>query len=183
MLKPLDIDEVQEAVDLVKNEIASSIVSSEINEIKNLIHEFHTSETNARLRIPVKNGFQFIPCEEIIMLRSNLNLCLFFRLNDETMTSSKNLNYYSSRLPEHDFIQVSRSYIINIKHLLRYSVEDGGLYIKKTIARPHYLQNTKMVFLMPWIINHSLLPKYNYIHFLHFLFSDLNCLTFTVISL
>ncbi len=137
LLKPLDIDEVLEAVELVKNEIESSIVSSEINEIKNLIHEFHTPETNTRLRIPVKNGFQFIPCEEIIMLRSHLNSSLIFRLSDDAMTSSKNLGYFSSLLPEHDFIQVSRSYIINVKHVLRYSSEDGGtIYLRNGCTAP-----------------------------------------------
>lgn len=125
LLKPLDIDEVLEAVELVKNEIESNTVSNEINKIKNLIHEFHASETNSRIKIPVKNGFQFVPCEEIVMLRSHQNSSLIFRQNNDTMTSSKNLSYFSSVLPEHDFVQVSRSFVININHVIRYSTEDG----------------------------------------------------------
>ncbi len=137
LLKPLDIDEVIEAVALVKNEIESSATSNDFDEIKHLIHGFHSSETKPRLRIPVKNGFQYISCEEIIMLRSQKNSSLIFSLNSDALASSKSLRYFSALLPEHDFIQVSRSHFININHVIRFSNEDGGtIYLKNECTAP-----------------------------------------------
>ncbi len=71
------------------------------------------------------------------MLRSHMNSSLIFRLNDDALTSSRNLSFFESVLPEQNFIRASKSYIININHVVRYSSEDGGtIYLRNGCTAP-----------------------------------------------
>jgi two-component system LytT family response regulator len=137
LLKPLDIDEVVESVECVINEINSNSVTHEIQDIKKMITGFHTTEKNHRLKLPVKSGFQYINHEEIVMLRSNSNSTVLFVANGEPHNSSKNLKFFTSVLNPHQFIKVSKSHLININHIVKYSVEDGGtIYLSNDCQAP-----------------------------------------------
>lgn len=131
LLKPLDIDEVVEAVALVKEEINASTSSIEIEDIRKILNGIHTSDNLSRLKLPVKNGFQYIPHEEIVMLRSNLNSTLVFLCNNQSVATSKNLKYLAALLPKQQFIRVSKSYIVNVAHVEKISNEDGGTIFLK----------------------------------------------------
>ncbi len=137
LLKPLDVDDVVEAVECVKNEINSRAVTHEIMDIKNLISHFHNREKNGRLKLPVKNGFQYVNHHDIVMLRSNTNSTMLFLANAEAHNSSKNLKYFTCQLNPQQFIRVSRSHIVNIGHVVKYTVEDGGtIYLTNDCQAP-----------------------------------------------
>lgn len=126
LVKPLDVDDVVEAVECVKNEINSSTVTHEIKDIKNMISHFHNGEKHARLKLPVRNGFQYVNHQDIVMLRSNANSTMLFLANAETHNSSKNLKFFTSLLNPGQFIRVSRSHVVNLQHVIKFTNEDGG---------------------------------------------------------
>lgn len=126
LVKPLDVDEVVEAVECVKNAIDSNKMTNEIKDIKKLISNIQNGEIHARLKIPVRNGFQLINCHDIIMLRSNVNSTMLFLTNQETLSSSKSLNYFQSALDSNQFKQAAKSHVVNLKHVTLFTHVDGG---------------------------------------------------------
>jgi two-component system LytT family response regulator len=126
LLKPLDIDEVIDSVNLVKEEIKMKLQEDELAGIKSLINAIGLAQTHNKIPFPVKNGVQYVPVEDIVMFRADLNAVIVF-LNDGTnIRTSRNLKHFEENYLARDFIRVSRSYIINKKYVQNYSSEDGG---------------------------------------------------------
>jgi len=126
LVKPLKADGVIDAVKCVLEEQPSQAPRVDINSIKSLLDEYTKNDAPSRLQIPRRNGFQYLPFDSIVMLRSDGNSTIVFPLDQEAITSIRNLKYFESVLPANKFVRVSRSFIINIDHVDRYSIEDGG---------------------------------------------------------
>jgi two-component system, LytTR family, response regulator len=126
LLKPLDIDEVIDSVNMVKEEISTISHEDDLIGIKTLLNTIGVTETHNKIPFPVKNGIQYIPVEDIVMFRSDLNDTIVFINNGTNLKTSRNLKYFEDHFTGGDFIRVSRSYIINKKHVQSYSSEDGG---------------------------------------------------------
>ncbi|MCF8366371.1 MAG: response regulator [Bacteroidales bacterium] len=126
LLKPLEIDEVIDVVASIKNEVFSQSVNDELIQLKEMIQTIRPVDSPNLIQLPVRNGFQCINSEDLIMLRSNSNSTILFLASGETVTSTKNLHHFETTLPAHRFIRVSKSHIINLDHVTRYTIEDGG---------------------------------------------------------
>jgi two-component system, LytTR family, response regulator len=110
LIKPLVIDEVIKTVNFV---------------VKSFLKTIELPETPTKIPCPASNGVHFIPRDEIVMFRSDLNNTIVFLSKGTSINSSRNLKHYDLLYSGKDFIRVSRSCVINLKHLLRYSPEDG----------------------------------------------------------
>ena len=66
----------------------------------------------------VKEGNHFVkvPLKEILYLEATGSYCKLFSTNRE-FTVSCNLNKLSSKIAEHNFIRIHRSYVINLNHI------------------------------------------------------------------
>ncbi|OYT13479.1 MAG: hypothetical protein B6I19_04895 [Bacteroidetes bacterium 4572_114] len=126
LLKPMDIDEVVDAVDCVIAECGHDGTLLNIDQIKNIVQEASQQHVTKKVSVPVKSGIEFYPIDEIIMLRSGLNNTYLFHTDGMTIKSSKNLKFFEKQIIPEGFIKVSRSYIINPTHVYKYSKEDGG---------------------------------------------------------
>jgi two-component system, LytTR family, response regulator len=126
LVKPLKSEDVEDAVNFALSGIKSEKNNNDSEILKKMLAGYIINEPPARLQIPHKNGFQYVPYSAIIMLRSDGNSTLIFTTDNKTINSSKNLKYFESALPEKIFSKVSRSYLINIGHVQGFSNEDGG---------------------------------------------------------
>jgi two-component system, LytTR family, response regulator len=119
LLKPVDVDEVIESVNVVFEEYKSrSILTKSSSSIKT---------TNClSLTVPQRNGFRVVKCSELIMVRSNANSTILYLTSGESILSSKNLTYYEKLLNKGPFMKTSRSYIVNTDHVISFTNEDGG---------------------------------------------------------
>ncbi|MCX6268879.1 MAG: LytTR family DNA-binding domain-containing protein [Bacteroidetes bacterium] len=126
LLKPLDIDDVVESVNLVQEEIKMKLHETDLTRIIALLNAIGPAETKNKIPIPVRNGVQYISVADIVMFRSDLNDTLVFLNNCTNIKTSRNLKYFEVHHARVEFIRVSRSHIINKNHVQRYSAEDGG---------------------------------------------------------
>jgi len=126
LLKPLDIDEVIEAVNAVKEEIQSKTLEDNVLEMRELLSNLERKENCSKLRIPVRNGIRYIPASDIVMLRSDSNDTVVFLNDGTTVRTSKNLKHFEEHCKSGGFLRTSRSYIINLKYVESYSSEAGG---------------------------------------------------------
>lgn len=126
LVKPLKSEDVVEAVNFASTISASATKANDSEVLKKMLADYIIHEPPARLQIPQKNGFQYVPYSAIIMLRSDRNSTIIFTTDNKTISSGKNLKYFESVLPGKIFSKVSRSYLINIGHVQGFSNEDGG---------------------------------------------------------
>jgi two-component system, LytTR family, response regulator len=128
LLKPLSIDEVIESVDRVRFKMEQNDVQSmqlQIDQMMKFVSTLYQANIDPRVEVPVKSGIEFIPLGEIIMLRASRNNCLIYCKKGECKESTRNLNYFLSVLPQTEFFLTSRSHIINLHYVEKYTGNDG----------------------------------------------------------
>lgn len=142
LVKPLKSKQVIESVNCVLTEMKLNAPEIDMVSLKKLLGEFTKKEAPCRLQIPQKDGFRYLPFESVIMMRADGNSTLVFTAENDTLISIKNLGYFESVLPAEKFLRVSRSFIINLGQVERYSTEDGGtIYLHCDCTAP--LSETK----------------------------------------
>lgn len=126
LLKPIDIEELIQAVEKIKRKTSN---------------EPNTLELNNRLNIPVIKGMLTVALNEILYLTSDGRYTKIW-LNDGSQQTSKiSIQKFETMLKGKGFIRIHRSNIINLMHIKRYSksldanvemANDTRLYIGKS---------------------------------------------------
>jgi two-component system LytT family response regulator len=126
LLKPLEIDEVVESVNLALKDQEKSTLENQMGQIKNLIDGISKDHARQTLQIPIGKGFQCLKFEDIIMVRAISNNTIIFLASGENLKNSKKLKEFEYELPTDQFMRVSKSYIINLNHVEGFGTQDGG---------------------------------------------------------
>lgn len=130
ILKPLDIEELQQAVAKAKEKRASSKQPDELLQIKALLTNLTTDRASSQLVIPDVGGFKVIKASEILYCKSDKSYTEIQTLT-ERVVSSKSLKEYESLLSSADFFRVNKSFLINLRQVSEYRKGEGGTVIMK----------------------------------------------------
>ncbi len=119
LLKPVDVDDLTEAVKKAENEIHFNHQTQYNGLLKNL-------ETGSvhKLAIPVKGGIAFLEPEDIIRLEADGTYTHIF-LNGEKYTATKNIKEYEYLLVDFNFFRSHNSHLINLNHVKQFNRVDG----------------------------------------------------------
>ncbi|MFN0275666.1 MAG: LytR/AlgR family response regulator transcription factor [Chitinophagales bacterium] len=125
ILKPIVIKELQQAVKRV------------VEESENKTQQISSSkvQTHERITLTHTNGFAILELQDIIKLEADDNYTRVYTSDKKTYYVSKPLKQFEDNLPEKIFFRLHRSYIINIKHVVEYTREDGGMVIMRDGAK------------------------------------------------
>ncbi|MBG0859705.1 MAG: response regulator transcription factor [Bacteroidales bacterium] len=119
LLKPVKIDELQAAVEKVRNNRNDTSYPVRIAEIlKSLSGDQSVQQT---IVIPHMKGFDVLKVNEIIMCKADGYCTILFLEGNRKVISSRNLKQYESLLAEHNFIRVHHSYLANLGHVTGYT--------------------------------------------------------------
>lgn len=128
LLKPIDEDELQEAVNHWKEKIISEEdTSSDINNLLNHLKKENVLEN--KIAIPVSDGLEFVEIKNILYCQSQNNYTTFFLKDGEKIFISKTLKDVEQTLEKFLFVRVHQSYLINPSYLKKYIRNDGGYLI------------------------------------------------------
>ena len=115
LLKPVDIQQLKEAVEKVRLEIEKEIHNQNLEELIKYISSREHEISN--IVIPDKKGFTIIDLHDILYCEAD-SYCTHFHLTDgRRITSSKNLKVYDDVLHEKSFQRVHNSYLVNLNHV------------------------------------------------------------------
>lgn len=115
LLKPIDIDELRNAIRLVQEK-----KSFEVNQQRLEILKENLNSLNQRLALPTMEGYSFVELKNILYCEAQGNYTTFYLLNQEKIMVSKILKIYANLLQEFNFFRVSRSHLVNINHVKKY---------------------------------------------------------------
>lgn len=126
LLKPIVSEELIEAVNKVKQRIASSKTDS-----KKLVDQLYLDIQNPKkvhdkIAISTLEGYIIVPINEIIYCHANSNYTRFYLTDKKSILSSYTLKQYDEMLTSQSFFRAHRSYLINLVHVKFYKKGEGG---------------------------------------------------------
>ncbi len=142
ILKPIDNMMLKQALNTAIDRIKLKDQYRSITSLKNYINnkmEF------AKLAIPMEFGFEFVYTYEVIRLESEDGYTNVILDNKKKILSSKGLAYFKKIIPTTTFVQIHRSYIVNLDYVEKY-LKSGNVVMKDASIIP-VSRNSKDEFL------------------------------------
>jgi len=124
LLKPIDPEELLEAIEKVKNTPNTAVESFDL--LKTTIQK---KAAPKRLALHTQEKIHITEISDIIRCESNGNYTQFFFLGNEKLLVTKTLKEYDKLLSENNFIRVHQSHLVNPDHIKAFLKIDGG-YLK-----------------------------------------------------
>ena len=131
LTKPIDIDELIKAVEIVQ---AIKTRESEVN-VDLSIKEENSSQLTDKITIPTQEGFEVLPIKDIIYCSADDNYTHIYLEND-TKLVSKTLKHFDDMLSDKGFARIHKSHLINVSHVTAYKKGKGGSVLLGKVELP-----------------------------------------------
>ncbi|MFI5453464.1 LytR/AlgR family response regulator transcription factor [Pedobacter sp. UC225_61] len=126
LLKPIDIDELKEAVAKADKYVKLNKDENNRNEsLKNLANDLTDKTGIKKITLPSGQGYRLVDIDDIIHIAADSNYSVFHLLNLEKIAVSKILKDYEEILPENTFVRIHKSSIVNLKYIKEYNSKNG----------------------------------------------------------
>ena len=116
ILKPIDIDELQQAIEKVDITSKSETSKKQLD----IWEEVNANNMN-RIVLPTYEGLHFVDVSDIIWCEAKSNYTFFYINGHENLLVSKSLKVFEETLPNNVFFRASRSSLINVNHIVHCS--------------------------------------------------------------
>jgi two-component system, LytTR family, response regulator len=127
LLKPIDIEELQQAVEKA---IQKKHTHTHSDQIEVLLSHLKTKPAPPRkICLATSEGLEYIATQDIILCEANGSYTTFYVKDGIRIMVSKNLKEYESLLEGLDFMRVHNSYLINLREVKKFIKADGGSII------------------------------------------------------
>jgi two-component system, LytTR family, response regulator len=132
LLKPINPDELVAAVNKVAAK-KNSFTPAQLGMLKQIWSDMQgalpaTQKNNDRkLGVSTQDGLHFIELKDIIWCESLGAYTRFHLVNGTHIVVSKLIKEYEDILSDYDFTRIHQSYIVNLRHVKKYSRTDGGM--------------------------------------------------------
>ncbi|MDO9374127.1 MAG: LytTR family DNA-binding domain-containing protein [Bacteroidota bacterium] len=124
LLKPVDIDELQKAVEKVTLQVNKKIANEKV---LNLLQNMSAEKTaTPKIAIAGINDTTFIQVQDITRLEAQKNYTLVHLVGGQKIMTTKNLGSYEELLPESSFCRIHHSHIVNLGFISKYKKGRGG---------------------------------------------------------
>lgn len=128
LLKPVDMDELEVAVERAIERIKSKNTSAPNVEV--LLQNLRGgSSDNMQIALPTQEGIFYVPIKDILRCESDANYTMFFFTDRKKIMVSKNLKEYEDLLSPYHFVRVHNQYLINLRHVKKYIKGEGGTVV------------------------------------------------------
>ncbi|MEM7375671.1 MAG: LytTR family DNA-binding domain-containing protein [Bacteroidota bacterium] len=132
LLKPVDIDELQSAVERVKTKANNEPESDQSEKLSVLIQNIRQiNQPLKRIVLPTSNGFTVVNPEDIIRCESDRNYTFIFLKDKRRILVSRTIKEYDEMLTDYNFFRIHQSHLINLHYLKNYTRGRGG-YVELT---------------------------------------------------
>jgi len=124
LMKPVDIDDLKSAIERVKERLTQKNSSYQYQSVLNNIQR--KGGRIERLAVPTYEGIDFFNTDDIIFCKADGSYTQVVQKNKISIIISRNLKDFESLLSDSGFCRVHHSYLINMRHVLKYIKGEGG---------------------------------------------------------
>lgn len=117
LLKPIDIDELEQAVKLV----CQNIDEEKKWEHTVLLLENIKSDNFKKIVIPLMSGFEVVSPESVFYIEADDNFSIIHLKDRKPLMACRKLKFYEENLSDAGFYRVHRSSLINLRHVQKYT--------------------------------------------------------------
>lgn len=133
LLKPIDIDELKDAVEKAAKFIKLNKKENNRNEsLDNLANALNNATSIQKITIPNGQGYRLIAIDEITHIEADSNYSVFKLDNGEKIAVSKVLKDYEEILPDDKFVRIHKSTIVNLAYIKEYHSKNGLQVVLKS---------------------------------------------------
>lgn len=125
LLKPIDINELNRAIDKVEKKRSENISTR----LENLIQNLRPAQGNHKLALPTLDGLVFVKVSDILYCEASSNYTEIVVQDGKKYVVSRTLKEYDDLLSEHNFYRIHNSYLINLNAIKRYIRGEGGYVV------------------------------------------------------
>lgn len=127
LLKPVDIEELQGAVEKASSRMQDKV---DLSPIRTLLQNVGVIQlAQQKMAIPTVNGLSFIAMHDIIRFEAQGNYTAIYITKGQTLMATRNIKEYELLLPEAIFCRIHNSHIINLQKIQKYQKGRGGQVI------------------------------------------------------
>ncbi|HFS67656.1 MAG TPA: response regulator transcription factor, partial [Flavobacteriia bacterium] len=125
LLKPIDPDDLIQAIEKVKNRQHTNSTTQNIETILNKLVKTN-SERQKKVPLSLNHKIVLVEPNEILYCKSDGSYTIVFLKNGEEHLISKSIKYIEELLPTNIFIRVHKSYIINLNEVKELIKQGAG---------------------------------------------------------
>ena len=126
LLKPVDREELQKAVEKVSKKI-NPVIPEQLQILLQKINQ--PAVQVQRIALPTMQGLEFIHVDSIIRCCASNNYTEFYLNNKTKLLVSRTLKDVEDMLTDHAFLRVHNSHIVNVNAITRYVKGEGGYLV------------------------------------------------------
>lgn len=123
LLKPINVDDLENALSRVKKDETSSKDKSAL--IENLLQNMAMISKPKRLAVKGATTIDYIVINEIIYCTTDTYLTKFYMMNGDVVASVKTLKEYEELFEEELFFRVSKSHLINSNFVVSFKKDSS----------------------------------------------------------
>ncbi len=143
LLKPIDIDELEKAVEKIKKERGDKNYMQHAR----VLLENKKPGANQKIMLPTMEGFEIVNINSILYCEAADNFTKFYFEQTQPLLICRTLKYFEDVLTDHRFLRIHRSFLINPDFVIRYSKGKGGYVTMKNNQELEISPNKKKDFL------------------------------------
>ncbi len=124
LLKPVDPDDLIQAVEKVKKRHGSDFATKNIETVLNKFVK-NNLEQHKKVPLPLNQKIIFVNPDDILYCKSDGSYTTVFMRNGDDYLVSKSIGYIEDLLPKNQFIRIHKSYIVNL-HEIKELIKHGN---------------------------------------------------------
>jgi two-component system, LytTR family, response regulator len=127
LLKPINISELQAAVEKAKQKI---IAKQKDNNIDNLLEYLRLNNKEVpKIALPTQQEIRYVSVNDIMHCEASNNYTTFYLQNGEQILVCKTLKEFAELLKPYRFIRTHQSHLVNLHFVKSLLKEDGGILL------------------------------------------------------
>jgi two-component system, LytTR family, response regulator len=146
LLKPIDILELQAAVEKVKNKKGGINLGEKLKTLLSQLQPLPGAQQQ-RIALPVGEAMQFMQPDDILRCESDSNYTHIFLTNGKKITTAKTLKDVEESLEGLNFSRIHQSHLVNMHHISKVVRGDGGYVVMDDGTSISISRNKKEAFM------------------------------------
>lgn len=141
LLKPVDLDELAEAINKAKSIITPNTSEEQIK----VFREIKVNNSEKKIVLKELDAVHIVKVNDLIACEASGIYTTFYINNNKQIVVSKNLKEYEEILEPYGFLRVHNSFLINANKIEKFEKNDGGFLIMEGGQRVPVSQRKKDV--------------------------------------
>jgi two-component system LytT family response regulator len=133
LLKPIDSDDLKQAIKKVKKSVSSQNLTTERIE---LILSNYNNSSNKKIKLNTDGKLIFLDKEDILFVESEGNYSTLHLSNSKQIVLTKKLKELTQVLPDSHFFRIHNSYIVNLEKIKELIKSDNYIILESNHKIP-----------------------------------------------